>query len=72
MAQVSWTSQALRDLDAVCLFIARDAPRYAEVFAYRVFQAVDRVGEVPNSGRIVPEIGRNDIREIILQSYRIV
>ena len=72
MAQVSWTPQALRDLDAVCLFIARDAPRYAEIFAYRVFQAVDRVGEFPNSGRIVPEIGRNDIREIILQSYRIV
>ncbi|HZS38334.1 MAG TPA: type II toxin-antitoxin system RelE/ParE family toxin [Polyangia bacterium] len=26
MASVSWTVQALDDLDAICLYIARDAP----------------------------------------------
>ena len=72
MAKVIWTFQALDDFDAVCIFIARDAPRYAELFAERVFQAADRVGEFPNSGRVAPEIDRTDIREVIVQSYRLI
>ncbi|MGH7378730.1 MAG: type II toxin-antitoxin system RelE/ParE family toxin [Candidatus Methylomirabilales bacterium] len=72
MAQVSWTSQALDDVEAICLFIARDAPRYAEVFADRVFRVTDRLARFPRSGRVVPEIGREDIREILVQSYRVI
>ena len=72
MVQVNWTFQALDDVDAVCLFIARDAPRYAELFAERVFRAAHQLAEFPNSGRAVPEIGRSDIREVIVQSYRLI
>lgn len=72
MARVTWTDQALDDLDAICLFIARDAPRYAELFAHRVFHATERLSLFPLSGRVVPEIGRDDIRELIVQSYRII
>ena len=72
MAQVAWTSQALDDLEAICLFIARDAPRYAGVFADRVFRGTDRLARFPRSGRVVPEIGREDIREVIVQSYRVI
>lgn len=28
--------------------------------------------EFPNTGRIVPEIGRSDVREVFLRTYRIV
>ena len=69
MADVTWTDQALEDLEAVCLYIARDAPRYAEMFARRVFQATDRLVTFPQLGRVVPEIGRDDIREVIVQRY---
>jgi plasmid stabilization system protein ParE len=72
VAQVSWTNQALDDLEAICLFIARDAPRYAEVFADRVFRVTDRLAEFPRLGRVVPEIGREDVRELIVQSYRVI
>ena len=47
MARVNWTTQALEDLDALCLFIARDAPRYAELLAGRMFEAADVLGEFP-------------------------
>jgi len=62
----------LDDLEAVCLFIARDAPQYAQLFATRVFRATDRLEDFPQMGRIVPEIDRHDIREVIVQSYRII
>ena len=60
------------DLEAVCLFIARDAPQYAQLFATRVLRATDRLEDFPQMGRVVPEIDRDDIREIIVQSYRII
>ena len=63
MADITWTDQALADVEAVCLYIARDAPRYAELFARRVFQTTDRLVAFPRLGRVVPEIGRDDMRE---------
>ncbi len=72
MAQVIWTHEALDDLDAVCGFIARDTSRYAELFAERVFRATNHLVEFPRVGRVVPEIGRDDIREVIVQSYRVI
>ncbi|MEH2412091.1 type II toxin-antitoxin system RelE/ParE family toxin [Nostoc sp.] len=72
MARVSWTSQALNDLEAIGDFIARDAPNFAQAFVNRVFQSVERLEQFPCSGRVVPEIAQEDIREIIFGNYRIV
>ena len=72
MAEVSWTPQAIDDLEAICLFISRDSPQYAAIFADRAFVSTDRLVEHPRSGRVVPEIDSEDIREIILGSYRLI
>ena len=72
MVKVTWTDQALDDLDSICLFIARDSIQYAKLFAIRAFEATDRLELFPKSGRVVPEINREDIRGIILGNYRII
>jgi toxin ParE1/3/4 len=72
VARLTWTNQALDDLDAICSFIGRDAPRYAQSFAARVLQATERLAQFPNSGRMVPEFGDPELREIIVQSYRVI
>jgi toxin ParE1/3/4 len=72
MARIVWTPQALEDIDAICEFIAKDAPRYAQMFAIRVFNATDRLEIFPESGRIVPEINQHNIREVIFGNYRII
>ena len=72
MAKVSWTPQALDDIDAICLFISRDAPEFAKIFADRAFRATDRLATFPRSGRILPELNVDDIREIILGNYRLI
>ena len=72
MAQVTWTEQAIDDLYTVFLFIARDTPGYAELMIERVFTATERLDEFPRSGRVVPEFGQDDIREAIVQNYRII
>jgi len=72
MAKVRWTPQAADDLEAICLFIARDAPPLAAIFADRVLRSTDRLASHPHLGRGVPELGIENIREIIVGSYRVI
>ena len=72
MAELTWTDQAIDDLDSACEYIARQAPRSADMVARRITAAVARLIDFPRSGRIVPEVGRDDVRELIVVSYRII
>ena len=72
MARVVWHPDALTDIDDVSQYIARDAPRYGRVFAKKVFAATERLSRYPTSGRIVPELERQDVREIIVGNYRVI
>ncbi len=47
----------------------RDMHRY---FADRAFAVTERLTNFPLSGRVVPEVGKKSIREIILGNYRII
>jgi len=69
---VRWTDQAVDDLKAIREFIERDSPRYGRLVAERLFDATQRLEVFPLSGRVVPELGLDDVREIILGEYRIV
>jgi len=69
---VRWTEQAVGDLQAIREFIERDSPRYGRLVAERLFDATQRIESFPMSGRIVPELGRADVREILVGEYRVV
>lgn len=72
MAQIKWTPQSLDDIEAIANFIARDSSYYARMFTTKGFEVVDRLELFPESGRIVPELNRKEIREIIFGDYRII
>ena len=72
MAGVKWTDQALDDLESVGEFIARDSPWHAKLFVQDIFESAQKLTQFPRSGREVPELGRNDVREIILRNYRVM
>ncbi len=67
-----WTAAAAADLQAIHDFIAGDSPRYAMLTVGRLVRAVGRVRDHPESGRVVPELGRADVREVVHGAYRIV
>ena len=60
------------DLRAIRRYIDRDSPRYGRLVAERLFEATTRLHDFPHSGRLVPELGRDDVREIIVGEYRVV
>lgn len=52
--------------------ISQDDPSRGERWVNDLFTTVERLETFPKSGRIVPEIQRFDIREIIYQRWRII
>ena|SRR5688572_23278861 len=72
MAKLRWSRQAADDFDQACEFIARDSPRYAAVFAQRVMLVLERMAKQRLPGSLVPEYQREEIRERLVHSYRIV
>ena len=72
MGRVIWAPQALADLEAIGDFIAREAPRYAQVFVDGAFTVVERLAPFPRSGRKVPEIDDDSFREVLYRGYRIM
>lgn len=72
MTQLRWTLQAVEDLTAIRDYIERDSPRYARVVIERILERAEAAVDFPLAGRMVPEFARDDVREVIVGSYRIV
>ncbi len=45
---------------------------YADAVVIEIFDAVDRLARFPRSGRVVPEMDDENIREVIVGSYRVI
>jgi len=69
---VIWARQAVVDLRSIHDFIARDSRYYAKKVVHDIREIVDELNELPNMGRIVPELNEEDVRELFLYSYRII
>ncbi len=70
--KVEWSPLALDRVSDIARFIARDNPAAAERWINELFDAVERLAEFPESGRIVPEVGVQRIRELIFGAYRVI
>ncbi|MCC6751331.1 MAG: type II toxin-antitoxin system RelE/ParE family toxin [Deltaproteobacteria bacterium] len=69
---VRWTDRARRDLLQIGDHIAADNPAAAESWVAKLLELAARAGALPRAGRRVPEIGRDDVREVFLRTYRLV
>jgi toxin ParE1/3/4 len=70
---VVWSIAALQELSAIRKYLSQHAsPESATQVANEIVVATRRLEEFPDSGRIVPEYGRPDLREVIVSSYRVI
>ena len=67
-----WSPQAVEDVEAIRSYVARDSEQYANLLVERIVAAVDRLAAFPRSGRVVPEVGDQSLREVVYGTYRIV
>ena len=70
--KVSWTDSALSQLQAIHDYLAQTSPDYAVRIVDRLTRRSIQIASFPNSGRMVPEFERDEIREVIEGRYRII
>lgn len=65
MAVLNWTPQAITDLINISEFIGKDSSKYAIITINKIKMLAKKLTLQPYSGRKVPEINNNNVREII-------
>ena len=69
---IRYTKRALGDLVAIGDYIAADNQAAAAKWIARLRERIERAHETPRAGRIVPELEREEVREVFLRTYRLV
>lgn len=72
MKAVRWSDRALADLERIHEYIAEDDPMAADRWVGVLQAAALRLAQFPRSGRVVPELNREDVREVLKGNYRLV
>ena len=70
--KVRWSARAERDLVQIADYVALDDIDAAIEWSDKLRDRARRAASMPRAGRIVPESGRDDVREVFLHAYRII
>jgi toxin ParE1/3/4 len=69
---VKWSVPARNDLKQIHDYIAKDSKYYSRRVIQEIVAKTETLTDFPEIGRIVPEISDQNIRELIVYSYRLV
>ena len=69
---VFWTDRAFDQLLQIREHLMLTSEIYAERAVDRLVSRSEQLEAFPHSGRRVPEYGRDDVRELIEQPYRLI
>jgi len=72
MAKVVWSPRAVKDINEIAEFIAKDSLQYAKAQTRLFVKEAEGLENHPFRGRVVPELGLNNIRQILCGHYRII
>jgi toxin ParE1/3/4 len=70
--KIIWSLYAHQRVNEIADYIAADSLAAAEKWVISIYDSVKRLEDFPLSGRLVPEIEKNDTREIFFGNYRII
>ena len=69
--KIVWSPLALERVNDIADYMAETGAEAAKVWLIDIFGAVGRLQEFPESGRVVPEVNRPNIRELVFKNYRV-
>jgi len=72
MVKIRWTDKATRHLNSIYEYITNDSKGYAERYVKSLISSTDKLKQMPECGRKVPELESYSFREIIFRNHRIV
>ena len=70
--KIVWSPLSFERLEDIYEFIAKEDSSAANKLIKRIFLRVESLSKYPERRRKVPEVNRNEIREIFEAEYRII
>ncbi|TFG01201.1 MAG: type II toxin-antitoxin system RelE/ParE family toxin [Promethearchaeota archaeon] len=72
MVEVRWSPNAADDFESIIKYYEKTAPKFAQTLAKKIIYLIENLNQFPKIGRKVPELGNEEIREIVYRNFRIV
>jgi plasmid stabilization system protein ParE len=69
---VRWSSRAEEEFEIVITSVSRYSTDYAASLRGRVVRSTARLADLPRMGRVVPEVGNDLFRELVVDNYRVL
>lgn len=70
--KIVWSFEAASDLEALADYISKDSAFYAAAFVQETLDVSRSLNEFSERGRVVPEFGDSNIRELFVRGYRLI
>ena len=70
--KIFWTENAIQDLLSIKEFISQDSVKRAEQWVLELYAAGEGLDNLSHRGRIVPEFNQDNLRELLIENYRLV
>jgi toxin ParE1/3/4 len=70
--QVSWSPDALDDVDEIAAYIQKDSIQYAHAVVNQMMTTSRTLTDNPLRARAVPELNDENYRELFIYSYRLI
>jgi len=70
--KIVWSFEAIADIEALANYISRDSAYYAAAFVQEALDVSRSLNEFSERGRVVPEFGDPNIRELFVKGYRLI
>ena len=70
--KVLWAENAIQDLVGIRTFIAQDSIERAEKWIFELYTAGENLSKFSGRGRIVPEFNQENLRELLIENYRLI
>ena len=72
MVKVTWTEVSVEDLHDIFDYISKNSFHYARITVDRIYKRAEQISKNPRTGRIVPEIDNDQVRELFIGNYRLI
>lgn len=70
--KVLWTENSIQDLESIKEFISQDSITRVEEWVLKFFNIGESLFLLSGRGRIVPEFGQDNLRELLVENDRLV
>jgi len=70
--RIVWSKRAVQDLETIASYISADSPAFATTVLKKIVNQTRILARFPRAGHKAPEFNDDDIRELVVYSYRII